>query len=73
MFSVHWVARDKETEPVLIEEGFLTSLDKVASACKRRISVLRSDNPGAPPDGFIVLDSDGTVVHRWFEPLEPSA
>jgi hypothetical protein len=35
--------------------------------------VLRSDNPGAPPDGFIVLDSDGTVVHRWFEPLEPSA
>jgi hypothetical protein len=73
MFIVKWVARGKESEPILIEKGFLTTLDKVVSSCRRRIPALRLDHPDTPPDGFIVLDSDGTEVRRWFEPLDPFA
>jgi hypothetical protein len=73
MFIVKWVARGKESEPVLVEKGFLTTLEKVVSSCRRRIPALRLDHPNTPPDGFIVLESDGTEVRRWFEPLDPLA
>jgi hypothetical protein len=73
MFIVKWVARGKESEPILIEKGFLTTLDKVVSSCRRRIPALRLDRPDAPPDGFIVVDSDGTELRRWFKPLDPGA
>jgi hypothetical protein len=71
MFIVQWVARGKESEPILVERGFLTTLEKVASSCRRRIPALRSDHPDTPPDGFIVLESYGAEVRRWFQPLDP--
>jgi hypothetical protein len=73
MFIVKWVIRDQEREPILIETGFLTTLAKVVSSCRRRLPVIRADHPATPPDGFIVLESDGTEVHRWFQPLDPDA
>jgi hypothetical protein len=73
MFIVKWVARDKESQPILIEKGFLTTLDKVVSSCRRRIPMMRLDNPDTPPDGFIVLESDGTEIRRWFQSLDPDA
>jgi hypothetical protein len=73
MFSVWWIARNNESQPILIEKGFLTTLDKVASSCRRRIPMLRLDHPDTPPDGFLIFDSDGTEVRRWFEPPEPGA
>jgi hypothetical protein len=73
MFIVKWVARGKESEPVLVEKGFRTTLEKVISSCWRRIPALRLDHPDTPPDGFIVLESDGTEVRRWFVPLDPNA
>jgi hypothetical protein len=34
--------------------------------------MLRLDHPDTPPDGFLVFDSDGTEVRRWFEPRDPN-
>jgi hypothetical protein len=70
MFSVKWVYRRQEDEAILVEEGYIVPLDKVVSLCKRRSPVLRLDFPDTPPDGFIVMDSEGREVRRWYAPEE---
>jgi hypothetical protein len=66
MYSVKWVRRENEPQPILIESNFLQALDKVMSSCRRRLPAMRLDHPESSPDGFIVLSSDGEEVRRLF-------
>ena len=43
------------------------------SSCQARFSEMRSKHPNTPPDGFLVFDSTGNEVRRWFELARPKA
>jgi hypothetical protein len=54
MFSVKWVVHRHEIQPVAVENSAVQDLDEVVESC--------------PPDGFLVFDSAGSEVRRWFVP-----
>jgi hypothetical protein len=64
VISVTWIVHRKDAEPVKVEGGFLTSLDRVVSSCQRRLPAMRLAHPETPPDGFVVFDADGNEVLR---------
>jgi hypothetical protein len=66
MFSVKWVERGKESDPVEVENSILTDLDRVVSSSQEGLVGMRLRHIARPPDGFIVVDSDGREVRRWF-------
>ena len=70
-FSVKWVVHRCETLPVEVEGGVLLDLDKLVASCKGRFSEMRCKYPNTPPDGFLVFDSAGNEVRRWFESARP--
>jgi hypothetical protein len=73
MFRVKWIEDGKENDPVEVENSILTDLDKVVAASREGILGMRLRHVIRPPDGFIVVDSDGKEVRRWFEPTHPNA
>jgi hypothetical protein len=62
MFTVNWVVRGKEIEP--IESGRFSTL---IMACRYRMAMMRLKYPETPPDGFIVIDDSGKEIGRWFD------
>jgi hypothetical protein len=71
MFSVKWLQRDKEGEPVEVENSIFTDLDNVVSFCRETLSGMKMRHIARPPDGFVVVDSDGREVRRWFGSNSP--
>jgi hypothetical protein len=67
MIGVRWVTHRHETQPVEVENSRLMDLDEVVKSCRARLPNMRRKYPGTPPDGFLVFDSDGDEVRRWFE------
>ena len=47
-------------------------LVKSWSLCQARLSEMRRKHPHTPPDGFLVFDSAGDEVRRWFEFARPN-
>jgi hypothetical protein len=70
-FKVKWVVHRYETLPVEIESGVVQDLDKLVSSCQERFFEMRLKYPNTPPDGFLVFNSDGIEVRRWFESARP--
>jgi hypothetical protein len=70
-FSVKWVVHRYETLPVEVERDVLQNLDKLVESCRGRTSDMRRKHPNSPPDGFLVFDSAGNEVRRWFESARP--
>jgi hypothetical protein len=66
MFSVKWVERGKESDPVEVENSILTDLDRVVSSSQEGLVGMRLRHIARPPDGFLVVDNDGREVRRWF-------
>ena len=66
MFSVKWLQRDKEGEPVEVENSVLTDLDRVVAFCQEALVGMRLRHIARPPDGFVVVDDDGKELRRWF-------
>jgi hypothetical protein len=52
MFSVKWVTHRHETQPVEFENSRLMDLNEVVRSCRARLSDMRREYPGTPPDGF---------------------
>lgn len=73
MFIVKWVAHRHETQSVEVENSALQDLDKVVESSQARFPEMRRKHPSTPPDGFLVFDSDGNEVRRWFESARPKA
>jgi hypothetical protein len=65
MFTVKWVIRGKEAEPVESEEFGVFNADVLVSACRYRVEMMRRKYPETPPDGFIVLNYEGKELGRW--------
>jgi hypothetical protein len=72
MFTVKWVFRGRENEPIEIEKFGVRSQDTLLAACRYRMAMMRLKYAETPPDGFIVLDSAGKEVGRWFDFSAPS-
>ena len=70
-FKVKWVVHRYETLPVEIESGVVQDLDKLVSCCQERFFEMRLKYPNTPPDGFLIFNSDGNEVRRWFESARP--
>ena len=70
-FKVKWVVHRYETLPVEIESDVVQDLDKLVSCCQERFFEMRLKYPNTPPDGFLVFNSDGNEVRRWFESARP--
>jgi hypothetical protein len=68
MFSVKWVMHRRETQPVEIENSALQDLDEVVESCQARFPEMRRKHDNTRPDGFLVFDSAGSEVRRWFVP-----
>jgi hypothetical protein len=58
MFTVKWVVRGKEDEPIESERFRLNHVSTLIMAC-RRMAMMQLKYPETPPDGFIVLDRTG--------------
>jgi hypothetical protein len=71
MFSVKWVMHRRETQPVEIENSALQDLDEVVESCQARFPEMRRRHSNTPPDSFLVLDSAGNEVRRWFNSARP--
>jgi hypothetical protein len=72
MFSVKWLERGRESDPVEVENSILTDLDKVVSSSQGGLLGMRLRHIAKPPDGFIVVDDNGSEVRRWFAAPDPS-
>ena len=73
MFTVKWVVRHRENQPVAIQDSVFIELDKVVASCKEDLYGMRTHHFAAPPDGFIVFSEEGRELRRWFEPPAPHA
>jgi hypothetical protein len=71
MFTVKWVVRGKEAEPIEREVFKVQGADTVVAACRYRLAAMRLTYPDHPPEGFIVLDASGREVGRWFDAAFP--
>ena len=70
-FIVKWVVDQYESLPVEVENDIPQGLDELVSSRRERFAEMRLKYPKAPPDGFLVFDSDGIEVRRWFESVRP--
>lgn len=66
MYSMKWVERGKEGEPVEVENSILTDLDRIVASGQEALVGMRLRHIARPPDGFLVVDDDGKEVRRWF-------
>ena len=72
MFSVKWIEKGKESEPVEVESSILIDLERVFCLAKDGLEGMRMRHIARPPDGFIV-DRDGEEVRRWYDPRHEHA
>jgi hypothetical protein len=72
MFDVKWVVHRHERQPVEVENNAIEDLDLVVESCRARLSEMRRKYPSTPPDGFLVFDSAGKEMRRWFELARPA-
>ena len=70
-FIVKWVVHQYESLPVEVENDIPQGLDELVSSRRERFAEMQLKYPKAPPDGFLVFDSDGIEVRRWFESVRP--
>ena len=68
MFTVKWVIRGNEGDPVESETFGVSRSEILISSSRYRMAMMRLKYPGAPPDGFIVLDGVGKEIGRWVGP-----
>ena len=68
MFTVKWVVRGREAEPIEIEAFGVSHADVLVSSCRYRMEMMRRKHSKTPPDGFIVADADGKEIGRWIGP-----
>jgi hypothetical protein len=66
MFTVNWVVRGKEAEPIESERFRLNHVSTLIMACRYRMEMMQLKYPETPPDGFIVIDDAGKEIGRWF-------
>ncbi len=66
MFTVKWIMHRHESQPVEVETSCHGDLDTVVSSCQKRLSKIREKHSANPPDGFLVFNSEGKEVRRWF-------
>jgi hypothetical protein len=67
MFTVKWVIRGREDDP-LESEGFrVNNVDTLVAACRFRMVLMQRKFRATPPDGFIVFDRHGKEVRRCFD------
>jgi hypothetical protein len=67
MFTVKWVARFKEEEPIESDKCGYQQLSMAISKSIIRLEAVRLRHTKTPPDGFIVVDDrTGKELHRWF-------
>jgi hypothetical protein len=67
MFTVRWVIREKESEPVESERFQVGHVETLVTASRYRMATMQLKYPEAQPDGFIILDDDGKEIGRWFD------
>ena len=72
MFTIKWIIRHNDHQPIHVEESALTDLDRIVEAAQRQVYGMRMKHSASPPDGFVVLDQDGREIRRWLDPLSPS-
>jgi hypothetical protein len=65
MFTVQWVRKGCEKEPVEVEEFVVNGRDVLLEACQDRLPAMRLKHPKSPPDGFLIFDGAAEVGH-WF-------
>jgi hypothetical protein len=65
MFTVQWVVKGREKEPVEVEEFVVNGREVLLEACQDRLPAMRLKYPKSPPDGFLVFDGAAEVGH-WF-------
>ena len=65
MFTVQWVVKGREKEPVEVEEFVVNGREVLLEACRERLPAMRLKYPKSPPDGFLVFDGAAEVGH-WF-------
>jgi hypothetical protein len=70
-FIVKWVVHQYESLPVEVENDIPQDLDELVSSRQERFVEMRLKYPNTPPDGFLVFDSDGIEVRRWFGSARP--
>ena len=73
MFDVKWVVHRQETNPVEVENSAYQDLDKVVESCQARFPEMKREHPNTPPDRFLVFDSAGIEVRRWFASGRPKS
>jgi hypothetical protein len=71
MFTVKWVVVGKGAEPIEIEGFGVFHVNTLIMACRYRMDMTRTKYPESPPDGFIVFDSNGKEIQRWFDRSAP--
>jgi hypothetical protein len=71
MFTVKWVIRGKEAEPIESERFRLNHVSTLIMACRYRMAMMRLKYPETPPDGFIVVDHTGKEIGRWLDMAAP--
>lgn len=65
MFTVKWVVRGQEADPIESEEFGVLHVDVLIAACRYRMAMMQVKYPQSPPDGFIILDPTGKEIGRW--------
>lgn len=65
IYLIAWVIHGCESEPIEEELGF-GDLNALVLWSQRMFSIMRERHSATPPDGFLVFDSDGREVRRWF-------
>lgn len=65
MFTIKWVARFRENQPISVEKIESDDLDAVVSACKDRLVAMRARHAKAGLEGFLVCDEQGAELRRW--------
>ena len=73
MFQVKWVARARTDEPVDVETSAFRDINNVVAFCQAALFGMRARFAVGPPDGFIVVDAEGSEVRRWFLPNSDTA
>jgi hypothetical protein len=66
MFTVQWVVKGREKEPVEVEKFVVNGREVLLEACQDRLPGMRLKHPKNPPDGFLIFDG-AAEVGQWFE------
>jgi hypothetical protein len=71
MFTINWVERGHESEPIVTEASGVTNISQLVAACKQDLYRMRVLYTDMPPDGFILIDHEGREAQRRFRAPPP--